>query len=81
MTRFERIESSEAVFGEMLEVNDKFTQAKLLKDEEWSNSDNVEVQWLNEQGEIIEDEEMVDKLEKLYFEEKIKSDEESEDQA
>jgi hypothetical protein len=81
MEKYQRIESSEAVFGEMVEVNENLTQAKLLKDEEWSNSDNVEVQWLNEQGEIIEDEEMVDKLEKLYFEEKIKSDEESEGQA
>ncbi len=40
---FQRTETSEAVFGETLEVNEKLTKGKLLKDEQWSDSDNVDV--------------------------------------
>ena len=69
MTRFQRVETSKEVFGETLEVNEELTQGRLVTNEEWSHSGNVNVQWLDEQGEIINDEELFEKLEMLYFEE------------
>jgi hypothetical protein len=73
MVKYERIEISKEVFGETLELNDELTQGRLVTDEEWSHSSNGNAHWLNEQGEIIEDEDMVDKLEALYFERKLKN--------
>ena len=68
MLNYQRIESADAVFGEVVKVNEDITEGKLLKDEEWSYSENVQVEWKEENGDDIRDDHIKDQLEKLYWE-------------